>query len=58
MTTIKSGNAIKNAIALKEHCLSREFCEDCPFYDKAKKKKELPFAQYCKLNEYPCDWRV
>ena len=55
---IKPENAIAHAVELKKHCLSRDFCEECPFYDITNKKDELPFAQYCKLNEYPCDWRV
>lgn len=55
---MKSENAIELAVALKKYCLSRDFCEECPFYDIEKKDKELPFAQHCKLNEYPCDWRV
>lgn len=56
--TIRQETAIKYAVELREHCLSREFCEECPFYDITKKKDELPFAQHCKLNEYPCDWSV
>ena len=56
--SIKPETALKYAVELRKHCLTRDFCDDCPFYDKSKVKDDMPFAQYCKFNEYPCDWRL
>lgn len=56
--SIKPETALKYAIELKRHCITREFCDECPFYDAEKVDDARPFAFYCKLQEFPCDWRL